>query len=45
MLYREIIVVFSEIHIKHINAMCEQKVELLYVKTGGTYYNRWTLKG
>jgi len=32
MLYREIIAVCSEIHTKHINAVCGQKVELLNVK-------------
>jgi len=37
MLYREIIAVCSEIHPKHINAVCGQNVEFLYVKAGGTY--------
>jgi len=32
MLYREIIAVCSEIHIKHINTLCGQNVEL-YIKT------------
>ena len=32
MLYREIVAFFSEIHTKHINTMCGQKVELLKVK-------------
>ena len=32
MLYREIIVVCSEIRIKHINTVCGQKAELLNVK-------------
>ena len=32
MLYREIITVCSQIHTKHINTMCVQKVELLNVK-------------
>jgi len=32
MLYREIIAVCSEIHTKHINTQCGQKVELLNVK-------------
>ena len=32
MLYREIIAVCSEIHIKHINTLCGQKVGLLNVK-------------
>ena len=31
-LYREIIAVCSEIHTKHINTLCGQKVELLNVK-------------
>jgi hypothetical protein len=45
MLYREIIAVCSQIHTKHINALCEQTLELEYidhravhiVTTGGTY--------
>jgi len=37
MLYTEIIAVCYEIHIKHLNTLCEQKVELLNVKAGGTY--------
>ena len=32
MLYREIIAVCSQIHIKHINTLCEQNTELLNVK-------------
>jgi len=32
MLYRQIIAVCSEIHIKHINTVCGQNVELLDVK-------------
>jgi len=32
MLYREIIAVCSEMHIKHTNALCGQNVELLNVK-------------
>jgi hypothetical protein len=37
MRYREIIAVCSEIHIKHINTLCGQNVELLNVKPGGAY--------
>jgi hypothetical protein len=44
MLYREIIAVCSEIHIKNISILCEQSVELRNVKTGGTYSNHWALK-
>jgi len=36
MLCREIIAVCSQIHTKHINTLCGQKVELLNVKPGGT---------
>jgi len=32
MLYMEIITVCSQIHIKHINTLCGQNVELLKVK-------------
>jgi hypothetical protein len=35
MLYREIIVACSQIHTKHINTLCGQNVELLFVKPGG----------
>jgi len=37
MLYRDIIAVCSQIHTKHISTLCEQSVELLNVKPGGTY--------
>ena len=43
MLYREIIAVCSEIHIKHIHTVCGQNVELL--TAGGTYTYHWALKG
>jgi hypothetical protein len=45
MMYREIIAVCSEIHTKHINALCGQNVEFVNVKPGGTYSNRSALKG
>ena len=44
MLYSEIIVVCSEIHIKHVNTVCGQKVGLLNVKPGGTSRNQQALK-
>jgi hypothetical protein len=37
MLYREIIAVVSQIHTKHINALCGQNTEFLNVTAGGTY--------
>ena len=45
MLYREIMAVCSEIHIKHINTLCGQNVELLNVIHGGTYSDHRDLKG
>jgi len=45
MLHREIIVVCSQIHTKHINTLCGRNVELLNVKPGGTYSDQWALKG
>jgi hypothetical protein len=44
MLYREIIAVCSEIHIKHINTLCGQNAEFENVKTGGAYINNWALE-
>ena len=44
MLYREIIAVCSQIHIKPINTLCGQNVELLNVQPGGTYSDHWALK-
>jgi len=37
--------VCSEIHPKHINTVCGLNVELLNVKPGGTYSDRWALQG
>jgi len=45
MLYMETIAVCSQIHTKHIKTVCGQNVELLNVKPGGTYSDRWALKG
>ena len=45
MLYGEIIAVYSEIHTKHINTLCEQNVELLNVKPVGASPNQYALKG
>jgi hypothetical protein len=43
MLHCEIIAVCSEIHTKHINTLCGQKVELFNVKPGGTNSKQWNL--
>jgi len=37
MLCKEITAVCPDIHTKHINTMCEQNVEFLEFKPGGTY--------
>jgi hypothetical protein len=44
MLYRETVAVCCEIHTKHINTLGGQNVELLNVKTDGTYNDHWALK-
>jgi len=43
MLYREIIALCSEIHTEHMNTLCGQNVELLDVKSGGTYSDHGAL--
>jgi len=45
MLYREIIVVCSQIHTKHINILWGPNVGLVNFIPGGTYSNHWGLKG
>jgi len=45
MLYREVIAVCSQIHTKHINTQCGQKIEFVDVKPGGTCSYHWALKG
>jgi len=45
MLYREIIALCSQIHIKYKNTLCGQNVEFLNVKFGGTYSDHWALEG
>jgi hypothetical protein len=44
-LFKEIIAVYTENHMKHMDTLCEQIVELLKVKAGGTYSYHWALKG
>ena len=41
MLCRGIIVICSEIHIKHANTVCGQNIACLNVKTGGTKSNHY----
>jgi len=42
MLHREIMAVCSEIHTKHINTLCGQKVEFFF-RNGGKYRNYYYL--
>jgi len=44
MLYREIIVVCSQIHTKHINTLRGQNAEFENVKPGGIHSDHWALK-
>jgi hypothetical protein len=41
MSYKAKVTVCSEIHTKHINTLCGQKVEFRNVKHDGTYSNLW----
>jgi hypothetical protein len=45
MLFREIIAVYCENYKEHINTLCEETVKFLSVEAGGTYSNRYALKG
>jgi hypothetical protein len=45
MLYSEIIAVCSQIHTKHINSQCEQDLEFVSVKPGGTHSDHRNVKG
>jgi len=46
MLYSEIIAVCSQIHIKHINALCGQNVELVIIQlVVCTYSDHWAVEG
>jgi hypothetical protein len=44
-LYREIIAVCAEIHTRHVNTLCGQKVEFLNINSGGICINHWALMG
>ena len=45
MLYSEIIAVCSQIHTKHKNTLCGQKVKLLNIKRGGINSDHWAVEG
>jgi len=42
-LFRKIIIVFSAIHIKHRNVLCDHNTKFMNVKTAGTCSNNYTL--
>jgi hypothetical protein len=45
MLYREIIAICTEIHTKHVSALCGQNVEFFNLKPGGALSGHWALSG
>jgi hypothetical protein len=45
MMFKEIITVYSENHMKPINILCGQNEELMIVKSGSKYSYYWPLKG
>jgi hypothetical protein len=45
MLFREIVTVYCDNNTKHANTLRGQNSESQYVKAGGAYSNRLTLKG
>ena len=45
MLYREIIAVRSQIHTKHRNMLCGQKVEFVNIQPVSTYSDHWAPRG
>jgi hypothetical protein len=44
-MFREIIAVYCENHMKHTNMFCGKNAEFLPVEAGGTYDNHWALEG
>jgi hypothetical protein len=45
MLFKKIIAVYSENHMKPINTLCGQNTELLIIKVTSTHTYHWALKG
>jgi hypothetical protein len=43
MLFRQIMAVYYKNHTKHINTLCGENVEFLYVKLAGAHSNHWAL--
>jgi hypothetical protein len=44
-MFREIIAVYFEIHMKHTNIILWEECKVLPVEAGGTYDNHWASKG
>jgi hypothetical protein len=44
MLFKEITAVYCRNHKKHINALCRQNAEFLFVKACDMYSDHWALK-
>jgi hypothetical protein len=45
LVFREIIAVYSENHMKHANTLCGQNAEVSFVTASGIYRNYWALNG
>ena len=45
MLYSEVMVVCSEINIKHTSSLWGQNIEFVSVKPDGTFSDHWDVKG
>jgi hypothetical protein len=43
-LFKKIIAVFCENHMKHINTLCDQNAEFMNIKASVTYSNHWALQ-
>jgi hypothetical protein len=39
------VAVYCDNYMEHINTLCGQNAEFLYVKVGGRYSNHWASKG
>jgi translation initiation factor IF-1 len=44
-MFKETVDVYCENRMEHTNTLCGQNAENLFIKTGDTFSNQWTLKG
>jgi hypothetical protein len=45
MLFGETVAVYCDNHTEHTDTLCGKNAVFCFVKAGGTYSNRWALKG